>query len=890
MSKVIQYPQYTDPTLNNRVTNLENGYAIYQYFNTITNGTTGVVSKPTSGTIIANWFGGTVTGIVTKADINNRPLDEPARNSANQIVTTTLDSGGNYVFSSTPAIYPVCIVFAFQLKLVDNLEVDWTKVTRSYNIENSSEIGYDADSTVKDALDDLYLNKQNNLGYTAENVVNKENTTLDNSITKYPTNNLVNNYVTEKRKLLNAGSVTQPVVTDLGNGLINISSILANFNTLPDFSGSFVQITIPALNNVQLVANQYTYIIATYNAGVATYSTTTDNNIINHSTILNVVQLYWENLNAVNELHVFYTGDYGLGLVNKLGHRLIHTERFGWESGLTLSETGTRNILISAGRLWYDGHEIDTLPVNSASINNEAHFYFKTGGIWQVSKVTTYNNTQFQNGNNLGNLGANDYGVNWHYKCANQTDYCHFYVLGTGSFKLDEAIASQPPALPDIIKKQAIFVGRIIVKNGENTAIQIDSAFAEKFAPSTNMDHADLINLDYSNSGHTGFVSLAQTTPQTIGSDSNRVLKEYLTDLDVTNYPKVNNKFINDEFAKQNGTILYHTAAWITGTTVSTIGTTVIKTGGSNFLSTMVGAKIIINNEERIIATYVNTDTITINSSFTTNYTGSSFSVHVKAIEVGSDGVSVTLRSGVQSGGAPPNTIIMAYNGGYLTNNYGWIVGPNYAAYLSEYLFVQINYQINWSSTVSYGGAKDLGLKRHAANILEINNGTSGQFADLKLRRTLQTAYATKSTTYQILTTDKVLEFKTNNTFTVTLPTAISNEGLDFEFINSSGSGVITINTLNSSTIDASLTYTLNPRRSLVVVSDGSNWQIKSKTGGRKIIDAGLISALQNAANWSVDGLWTGTITNGYEEDYYADNDYKYEMYSNNAPIRTPRV
>lgn len=43
---------------------------------------------------------------------------------------------------------------------------------------------------------------------------------------------------------------------------------------------------------------------------------------------------------------------------------------------------------------------------------------------------------------------------------------------------------------------------------------------------------------------------------------------------------------------------------------------------------------------------------------------------------------------------------------------------------------------LKWSSTSSYAGSKDLGLFRNAANVLEINNGTSGTFADLKHRYT----------------------------------------------------------------------------------------------------------------------------------------------------------
>lgn len=39
-----------------------------------------------------------------------------------------------------------------------------------------------------------FNSKQDSLGFTPENVANKENTTLDTSATKYPTNRLVKEY------------------------------------------------------------------------------------------------------------------------------------------------------------------------------------------------------------------------------------------------------------------------------------------------------------------------------------------------------------------------------------------------------------------------------------------------------------------------------------------------------------------------------------------------------------------------------------------------------------------------------------------------------------------------------------------------------------------------
>jgi hypothetical protein len=54
--------------------------------------------------------------------------------------------------------------------------------------------GIDGNLSDQTDLQDALNSKQNSLGFTPENVANKENTTLDSSTTKYPTNRLVKEY------------------------------------------------------------------------------------------------------------------------------------------------------------------------------------------------------------------------------------------------------------------------------------------------------------------------------------------------------------------------------------------------------------------------------------------------------------------------------------------------------------------------------------------------------------------------------------------------------------------------------------------------------------------------------------------------------------------------
>ena len=64
-----------------------------------------------------------------------------------------------------------------------------------------------------------------------------------------------------------------------------------------------------------------------------------------------------------------------------------------------------------------------------------------------------------------------------------------------------------------------------------------------------------------------------------------------------------------------------------------------------------------------------------------------------------------------------------------------------------------------------------------------------------------------------------------SNTITITLPTAISNT--NSYVIKNVGTGIITINTTSSQTIDGSLTALINVQYlSLTLISDGANWNI----------------------------------------------------------------
>ena len=83
--------------------------------------------------------------------------------------------------------------------------------------------------------------------------------------------------------------------------------------------------------------------------------------------------------------------------------------------------------------------------------------------------------------------------------------------------------------------------------------------------------------------------------------------------------------------------------------------------------------------------------------------------------------------------------------------------------------------------------------------------------------------------TYTVGVNDYLIDI-TGNTITVTLPTAVGVNGKNY-VIKNRGTGVVTVATTSSQTIDGASTKSLNNNDGIEIISDGSNWIIGAGTG-----------------------------------------------------------
>jgi len=130
----------------------------------------------------------------------------------------------------------------------DATTADITDSTNKRYQTDSQNTNNDATSSIQTQLN----GKQASLGFTAENVANKENSTLDTSTTKYPTNNLVKTYADAKvQNSLSASTTVAPSATAVNTALdsriklVSRSSAPTSALTGTTTETQMAQITLP---------------------------------------------------------------------------------------------------------------------------------------------------------------------------------------------------------------------------------------------------------------------------------------------------------------------------------------------------------------------------------------------------------------------------------------------------------------------------------------------------------------------------------------------------------------------------------------------------------------------------------------------------------------------
>lgn len=285
-------------------------------------------------------------------------------------------------------------------------------------------------------------------------------------------------------------TITIPITVNTSTLDVTVAPGNVNLYKNAAYSGVFGNYNVSS-SVVTLTDKVANYIVAKFNSGSISYANTLDLETINESDIVPVYsivpsgtyvdQLTWDSL--------------GTGMLIKLNHRLIKTQRFVRESGFSLSELSGQRISITAGVVWYGTNRV-SLPSFTSDVSLTRLQYNDGAGSFATRNVTTYTNEYYDDGTGgLKALGTNKYVVNWIYRGVTDSSVS-MILLSTQYNTLAQATAAVVPATTSCaVALFGMLVGRIIAQQGTATAVQIDSAFVTTFDMAGATDHNNLSNL-----------------------------------------------------------------------------------------------------------------------------------------------------------------------------------------------------------------------------------------------------------------------------------------------------------------------------------------------------------------------------------------------------------
>jgi hypothetical protein len=294
--------------------------------------------------------------------------------------------------------------------------------------------------------------------------------------------------------------ITSTVLIDntLNNGTIVVSTGSVNLYSDSTGYGSVTGYPLQS-KTLTLTTGSTNYVVAERSGSAAAqYTITTDSTYANGVSIVRVATLDINYKGPGNwDIHEFDIGIVGLALANRMNNRDIRLFGYRRESGLVLSETGSRGINITEGNVWY-GPNSHVIPDYSTTYPGFYIYHFHhSGSGWSQISENKYDNGFYDDGTGPQPIGPGMYTVNYIYRLMGTEDEAAL-LLGSAPFSssLEAQNNSQPtPNPPSTITDIGLLVGRIIVQSGSNTAAVIESAFANQFAAASVTTHNSLQGL-----------------------------------------------------------------------------------------------------------------------------------------------------------------------------------------------------------------------------------------------------------------------------------------------------------------------------------------------------------------------------------------------------------
>jgi len=332
-----------------------------------------------------------------------------------------------------------------------------------------------------------------------------------------------------------AGRISGGTITDAGSSTINISAGTGWVRVVDDDVSTLKFFNWDAVSGMAIPSGSNLVIYIDYNSGSPEVKSIANGTTLNLDTQFPLGSVIQENgtLHIVN--NPFWVSDAITNIIQRLEGTGGVVERDKVAGGLFLGETGTRNITLTAGRIWSRLSDFNIAAIDT-SISGTFDAYYSDGvGGWTASyNQTQWDNIHYDNGSGtLATLGSNQYAVLWWYI---ETDGDLVCLYGINEYSSESGADAEPlpTSVPDRIAGHGLLIAKTIFQKSASTFTSIQSAFTTSFEATDITDHNNLGGLQGGTTGQYYHLTAANHTDLTDGGDS--TLHYHSSDRDRANH------------------------------------------------------------------------------------------------------------------------------------------------------------------------------------------------------------------------------------------------------------------------------------------------------------------------------------------------------------------
>ena len=261
------------------------------------------------------------------------------------------------------------------------------------------------------------------------------------------------------------------------------------------------------------------YLYVDYNSGAPIIKKTDNRGDVNFTSQFTLGRVYYYSGHTPKQ-RILNSGTNVWNLASRVHEREVAVEGFKWASGAVISQPANLKLQTTEGKFWMGINPVTTAAKNTNASPTPDTFIVwyrsATPGSWkEVAAASTIVVDRWDD--NTGTINTtvqtSRYTIQWLYI---MYDGSLNIVLGyktgdttTSTFTLAEAQAAVPKSVPPIISKFGVLIGKLIFSKAATSITEIQE-LRTTYNTSSSTDHANLSNLDYVGSNHTGF--LASTT------------------------------------------------------------------------------------------------------------------------------------------------------------------------------------------------------------------------------------------------------------------------------------------------------------------------------------------------------------------------------------------